>query len=992
MSYTDLPYSLLSLAVWRDKYQFGNEASPEDTLRRVATTFGGKDVAFAVDNILTHKFVPGGRILAGLNTSRKVTFSQCYVIPSPEDSMEGILHTLEEYALTLKAGGGVGFNVSTLRPKGTEISTNPGAMSSGPMSFANIFDAASRTIVAGGGRRGASMLVMDVSHPDIEEFITAKQTPGVLTQFNVSVAVTDDFMKAVEADKGWALEFNGRWVRTVSARDLWDKIMRATYEFAEPGVLFIDRANQLDPLGSIDKINATNPCLVGDTWILTSNGPRQVKELVGVPFASVVGDKIAPSTNAGFFSSGVKPVVQLTTKEGYNLTLTADHKLVTATRGKVAVNELEEGEQILLAATSNSFEWDGPGTREEGYLLGLNETKTITPEIEKASSAFYAGFLGGLFDADGTVGWGDESRITIRLCQSDLSLLEACQRMLLRFGIASRIYKNRRKAGERVLPNSNREPALYPCKASHELSISKENILVFMARIGFTKQDKRERLALAVESRKMAFRPESFTAQVDTVIPVGEEEVYDCQIYDLHLVDANGLTTTNCGEQFLADYASCNLGAINLVPFIPFGDKQLEDLRVTASDAVDFLDSVLDVNYYPLEAQRTRAMFDRRIGIGIMGLGSALAIMGIDYGSFEAVMLLETILGHIQFAAQVRTIHLAKDKGPCPAYIEHRDSYLQRRQQFLTKNQKGSKWLQMCLTDMAREGVRNSHLLTIAPTGNTSIFAKNVSGGIEPVFAPRHNRTVLLPDETKQLYEVVDASLELGATEEYFSRNKATALSVDAHLAMLATAQKYIDNSVSKTINVAADCDFESFKGVYTKAYSLGCKGCTTYRPSEVRGAVLTEPEKKEVVTPPSRPRVLCGKTYKIRWDGSAYYVTINDLEPGKPFEFFINSKNKEDLPWVTALTRLASAILRKEGNPELLITEFKEVYGVGGEWEGGTFYSTIVNKLGAILEEHVGVKIAVPSYSKCPKCGSHEIVHSEGCISCTACGYSKCS
>lgn len=1094
MSYANLPYSPLSLAVWRDKYQFGNETSPEDTLRRVATAFEVDGVNFLEETITAHKFVPGGRILAGLNTTRKVTFSQCYVIPSPEDSMEGILHTLGEYVLTLKAGGGVGFNCSTLRPKGTDIATNPGAVASGPLSFAQIFDAASKTIVSGGCLVGDTLLTTQTGWVSIKDVVTKKMAVKVRTHAGFR-RITDWFDNG-EAETIKVTFEGGQAITCTQAHKF--------HTLNEKGELV------KKPIGEFS---------VGDTCLFStlatsplSETPDDISYLLGYYWANGY-DQYRTLKSSGGLELHSCTITMPNTDYGLKI-----REQIQATLNDYAVDYRIRsgcGDCTIIYLPKKSAAW----------LTSWHGAKGKSAAIEFPHGVSVVPFIAGFFDGDGS--WRS-TKAGAKFSSTSKGMLATIQLYLMDLGVPSKLSVDYRTNGWRDLWTlsilgqewQGRFTAIfgdwihklgpitvqgksfnYPPEALYfESPVHKDwaGSIVEGQRIGHATFKR-----LWPDSELLAFGG----IRIIDIEPAGRQHVYDIEVEGTHSYTVGGISVSNsrrgasmlvmdvshpdieefiaikqtpgvltqfnisvaitdefmkavaagegwdlifngkrvrtvpardlwnkimqatyeyaepgvlfidrinkldplgavdkinatnpCGEQALPPYASCNLGAINLVPFVPFDDAALEDLRIRTMDAVDFLDSVLDVNYYPLEAQRERAMFDRRIGIGIMGLGSALAIMGIDYGSPEAVTLLETILRDMQFAAQVQTVHLAKTKGPCPAYLKYKDYYTQRRQQFLTTGQGVSTSLQELLTNMEAHGVRNSHLLTIAPTGNTSIFAKNVSGGIEPVFAPKHNRTVLQPDGTKQTFEVVDASLELGATEEYFSRNKATALSVDAHLAMLATAQKFIDNSVSKTINVAADCDFESFKGVYTKAYSLGCKGCTTYRPSEVRGAVLTEPVKPAEIKPAhqpaitSRPRVLDGKTYKIRWDGAAYYVTINDLTPGRPFEFFINSKNKEDLPWITGLTRLASAILRKEGNPNLLITEFKEVYGVGGEWEGGTFYSTIINKLGAILEEHVGVKIEIPSYSKCPKCGSHEIVHSEGCISCTACGYSKCS
>src|SRR3954464_5336582 len=206
-----------------------------------------------------HKFLPAGRILAGAGTGRNVTLFNCFVMGTIQDSMEGIFSALREAALTLQQGGGIGYDFSTLRPKGAAVA-GVGADASGPVSFMDVWDAMCRTIMSAGSRRGAMMATLRVDHPDIEDFITAKRTPGRLSNFNLSVLVSDAFMHAVQRDLDWPLTFAGKTYRTVKAKALWDTIMRSTYDYAEPGVIFIDRINQQNNLGYCETIAATNPC------------------------------------------------------------------------------------------------------------------------------------------------------------------------------------------------------------------------------------------------------------------------------------------------------------------------------------------------------------------------------------------------------------------------------------------------------------------------------------------------------------------------------------------------------------------------------------------------------------------------------------------------------------------------------------------------------------------------------------------------------------
>src|SRR6185295_15890655 len=205
------------------------------------------------------KYLPAGRILAGAGARRNVTLFNCFVMGTVPDDMSGIFEHLREAALTMQQGGGIGYDFSTLRPKGAPVK-GVGADASGPLSFMDVWDAMCRTIMSAGHRRGAMMATLRCDHPDIENFIEAKQQPGRLRMFNLSVLVTDAFMLAVKEDGPWELKFNGTTFRVVRARELWDKIMRSTYAAAEPGVIFIDRINRANNLQYCETIQATNPC------------------------------------------------------------------------------------------------------------------------------------------------------------------------------------------------------------------------------------------------------------------------------------------------------------------------------------------------------------------------------------------------------------------------------------------------------------------------------------------------------------------------------------------------------------------------------------------------------------------------------------------------------------------------------------------------------------------------------------------------------------
>ncbi|WP_199192000.1 ribonucleoside-triphosphate reductase, adenosylcobalamin-dependent [Chlorogloea sp. CCALA 695] len=409
---------------------------------------------------------------------------------------------------------------------------------------------------------------------------------------------------------------------------------------------------------------ALNPCVTSDTWIHTEKGARQVKDLIGVQHGTYVNGELFSTTSSGFFFTGVKPVVKLTTKEGYSLRLTENHQLLKVTAQTqnsqytewVEAGKLQIGDRISIHNHRELLPWDGKGTKDEGWLLGnlvgdgcfshnpsnysyqahlrywgdsqveMKEYalglirksvqssnklqgvyskqhkyyqvssaglaglardygiairhKTITPEIEQASFDFYCGFLQGIFDADGSVQGTQnsgksvgrvslhrafqEKGVSIRLAQSNLPLLEAVQRMLLRLGIASSIYQNRRLEGVTMLPDSNRELAEYFCKAQHELVIANDNIVSFQKLIGFAEPKKAERLQSWLSGYKRNINRERFSVTISSIESDGQEAVYDCTVPGVARFDANGLVAHNCGE-ILGTNFHCVSGETQLI-------------------------------------------------------------------------------------------------------------------------------------------------------------------------------------------------------------------------------------------------------------------------------------------------------------------------------------------------------------------------------------------------------------------------------------------
>jgi ribonucleoside-diphosphate reductase alpha chain len=493
------------------------------------------------------------------------------------------------------------------------------------------------------------------------------------------------------------------------------------------------------------------------------------------------------------------------------------------------------------------------------------------------------------------------------------------------------------------------------------------------------------------------------------------------------------ITATNpCGEQPLPPYGACLLGSINLARLVeyPFGENahldvsQLENLVATA---VRMMDNVIEVSQFPLEAQKLEALNKRRIGLGVTGLADALLMVGLRYGSDEAVEKTEEWMKLIARSSYKASINLAKEKGAFSLFDPEK----------LTASGNMKQMDDDIKQAVRKFGIRNALLTSIAPTGTISLYAGNVSSGIEPVFAYSYTRKVLQNDGSHIEEEVVDYAVQMWRDKfgnaqlpDYFV--SAQNLTPSDHVKMQAAAQKWVDSSISKTINCPEDISFDDFKEVYMQAYDTGCKGCTTYRPNEVTGSVLSvaseEKSKSEkeidgeviyMSEPLERPNTLDGNTYKLRWPDSehAIYVTINDIivnDQRRPFEVFINSKNMEHFAWTVGLTRMISAVFRRGGDVSFVVDELKAVFDPrGGAWVSGKYIPSILAAIGGILEEHM-VKIGFITNSdetlshqkddsskveklkrfkqkSCTSCGQFDLQMIEGCMTCRSCGYSKC-
>jgi ribonucleoside-diphosphate reductase alpha chain len=1089
--------------------------TPEEMYDRVARTIAEPEVRYGGDvsqtrerfyALLTElRFFPNSPTFTGAGTPLG-QLAACFVLPITDDmgrDPRGIFSTLRAAALIQQTGGGNGFSFSHLRPRGDRVQSSAG-VATGPVGFLRVYDTAFGEVAQGGCRRGANMAVLRVDHPDIFEFIRCKTEEGHITNFNTSIGITDAFMRAVEHDENYDLvnPRDGKVWRTVRARELFDEIVKQAHHNGEPGVLFLDAANRANPLPHLYQLEATNPCITGETLVYTDEGLRRADELAasGKSICVVTDGRFGTETAlpaSPVFPTGVKDVYRLMTREGYEVRLTADHRVMTS-RGWVAVSDLQPGDRVHILNRHGGF--GKAGSLEEGRILGwlvgdgtLNAiravlsffgeekrelaptfARTVTTLVEREeqrraypvgvtyiderdearvsserlkkwasaqglmenkhqvpASVFAGreemqrGFLQALFTADGQVNDGGEKGCSVRLSSSQLPLLKDVQRLLLNFGIASRIYERRRAGGYRLMPDGHGGQKEYFHQPQHDLAISKTNLIQFANAIGFLTEAKQTKLANYLSRMTRGPYDEPFLATIDAVEPDGREQVYDLQQPDTRSFIANGLVVHNCGEQWLGEYENCCLGSINLAQHVTPDDKMdWTKLRESVELATRFLDNVVDANkYVPAVPHLAEAAHRaRRIGLGIMGLGDVMYRLGVRYGSRVGEDLAGQIMEFIRFHAMQTSIELARTRGAFPAikgsvYDPENLKWTPPKpiEPFpSTSLRTGTRdWGRPALdwdeiiAGIKKYGIRNAAQATVAPTGTIATVAGVESYGCEPVFALCYTRHVndngndLALDYVSPLFEraLVEAGVDEATRQNIFERVRMTGtcqgielapqkirdvfvvagdITPEEHVRMQAVLQTFVDNAISKTTNFPVAATVDDVAKVYFLAWKLGCKGITVYVAGTRQNAVLETKEtalrKTEAmafVVAQKKPRehALQGQTYNVETPLGTAYVTVNRNGEGEPFEVFCNiGKAGSDTAAVSeAIGRLISLALRMPSplSPTGRLEEIVEqLSGIGGGRSlgfGAQRVRSLPDGIAQVLAEELGRPRALP-------------------------------
>ncbi|MFB6171674.1 MAG: LAGLIDADG family homing endonuclease [Haloarculaceae archaeon] len=979
--------------------------------------------------------------------------SACFV-DSPADDLTDIHQTAKEAAEVFQSGGGMGYAFWQLRPYGDPVGST-GGIASGPITFMRTFDQMCETIAQGGTRRGAQMGVMRVSHPDVIEFIHAKNkdvslahclrlndpddytytsfsealeearglidedgrvpkhlrnaVEGHLSNFNISVGVTDDFMEALYEGEEFVFT-NPRTgephVATEETREMysryglgdqvevgeplampaeliWDRIVEGAHENGEPGVIYLERVNKQHSFDVDEhpdhRILATNPCVTGDTLVSTDSGLVPAEELYEQGFAQDVvvdgrlsEDRIKEASSV--YKTGEKAVYRLTTEEGYELRLTADHRVMTDD-GWVEAEDLDAGDTVhvqnrkggfgrhgssaegrvlgwlvgdghlkhgeeravlnfydedtevseAFAADVNEVVRDPVGnanyevgvsdiSRSDEYRgeqaleqrvrssrlyemaeeLGLTEEKHQVPDaVMRGSEEMARGFLQALFTADGSVQGSTDT--SVRLTSTSSDLLKQVQVLLLNFGVASKVYENRRDAGTRELPDGDDGTEEYETKPQHDLVVVKDNLVRFRDEIGFLLDSKSDALDERLDAYDRGPYRERFEATVSAVEDDGHEPVYDLTEPDTSSFVANGLVVHNCGEQPLEEYEACNLGHINLSTLAAEGapdwrvwyDEHGEEYA-SLDDAVDafledaidwtefddrielgtrFLENVVTMSDFPVPEIEQKVRELRKIGLGVMGLAQLYIQLGIRYGSEEGNEVARQLMTHINHGSKWTSHELAEERG---SFEEWDNSKYANPTEY-------AEWFEHHTGLDAAEWadgfpVRNHNTTTIAPTGTTSMVG-NTTGGCEPIYNVAYYKNVsddvqgdeMLVEFDDYFLRTLEANdVDVAAVKEEAQEQMAnnefdgveglstvpdaigelfvvtSDLTGKQHAAVQCASQAGVDSAISKTCNFPNSASVEDMDEVYRYIYDNGGKGVTVYRDGTRSKQVLT--------------------------------------------------------------------------------------------------------------------------------------------------------
>ena len=914
------------------------------------------------------------------------------------------------------------------------------------------------------------MLSLDCTHPELIDFINIKTDLNKVTKANISVRVNDDFMKAVENDEDWVLHFeaeNDKMEKVVKAKEVFKLLCKNNWDFAEPGILYWSKIEDYNLLSEDDEFEyaGVNPCFTGDMKLLTYEGFKTLEELCDTEPLIYSYDGLV--SKGKVWCNGEKDTIKLILSNNKEITCTPDHRFMTINGEECEAKNLKnkkimpkiyktikddelfiklgfiQGDGQLSRLNSEwhngievnigvkdgdiryLFENDEYTTKSYRaiYLQGYNDlleqlqfSQEILPNrvMPKAYNEWSlnqkANFLQGCFSANGCV--NSDKRISYKTTCKEFAL-ELINSLEKDFGITANLTINKKHMVEF-------ENGEYECRESYDININKyDDILLFAQFIGFYQTYKKIKLNKLIESR---------VPYVRNIKDNGKKLVYDFKEPRNHWGIIEGYVAHNCAEEPLPNGGSCLLGSINLSAYV--NDKIFDicafkkDIHTIVKAMNDVLDQGLPL--HPLQIQRDTVRDYRQIGIGVMGIADMLIKLELKYDTDEAIEICDTI-GKVLADESIKvSALLSKEEGHYPKY---KPSIL--TSEFLIKNA-SVKTYEL----VKKYGLRNSQLLTIAPTGSISTMI-GVSGGIEPIFNLSYTRkTESLHKEGDVYYKVytpiAKEYMELhGLSEEEELPNFfVTAQTLNPHMRvkMQGVWQKHIDASISSTINLPNEATVEEVEELYMEAWKEGLKGLTIYRDGCARQGVLTTKDEKE---DEEKELLKRGQWKSLAED--TYYVKRNLIIGCGKLKLFIGWSPSENTIQDVYITKsgsggceknlqciaiLMSSILRIGGDLSIIEKSFAGVSacpsftrerGKGNHLSDGSYCGmAILKEMKAFLKE-IGkeekvIEKTVEKPNKnndkkedfkgnvCPECGESSLIKTNGCDSCLNCGYSKCS
>lgn len=951
MELQDWKLSELGEDIWKKKYQRNGE-SFEDWLERVSG--GDLDV---IQLIVDKKFLFGGRILSNRGiTDRGVTYSNCYVIEPPHDSIEGIYEAAMKLARTFSYGGGCGVDISTLRPKGAEVH-NAALTTSGAVSFMDVLEQTAR-VIGQNGRRGALMISMDSSHPDIHDFIDAK-LDNKLEKCNISVRMSDDDME--------------------NKPDILDHIALNNYDWAEPGILYWDtikRYNLLDEFANFEYAGV-NPCVTGDTLVQTIQGAVAIKDLVGTePYVYCMdkdGKLVVKRATKVWKTRENAQLVEIDFNRG-KLICTPDHQIYTRNRGWVAAKDLKAKDRL-----------NG---------LGFSKGNEINEMIKLTSDPKYYKHHRFIMEQMGHSIQGKDVH------HKDNNHL-------------NNVYSNLE-----VISHSKHSILT---NQGHECNCPQDPVTgQFIPKECKCKRSKND--SVNVDNTGKNFIVKSVTALDYT------EDVYDLTVPELHNFIANNIVIHNCAEEPLPAGGSCLLGALNLSEFVenPFTDKaafNIPEFKSAVRIAIRALNDVLDegLELHPLEEQRNSVRDWRQIGLGIMGFADMLLKMSCQYDSARALDIIDMVGKTLVNTGLEESALLAMDTEPFPEC----DLRLILASTFITVLRNSNVIEDNTIDLIKRYGLRNSQLFTIAPTGSISTML-GVSGGVEPIFATHYTRKTQSLHGEDVYYNVytpiIQKMIDTGVISEENVSTIATAQNIDPfdRVTIQAQWQRFIDASISSTVNVTNDTTVETIRDLYQAAWEDGCKGLTIYRAGCKKEGVLVVDTPKEQtmedtihipITDTSIDNCVAYGTQLTTGCGSLWMSVYFHKKTGQLCHIFLDKGSTGGCnSFMIGLSRMISYAGKLGGTVEGICDQLNSVpacpsYSVRTALKKDTSAgkccpSAIGRALMELKQRYIKDYIEMSTgelkqeemtVNNCPECGA-KLNFTGGCNSCPECGWSRCS